>query len=229
MRADLRRLKRDSDVGRSIATTQIISEPITKSARFRWAAVAGATILIVGLAVSGWLVFSRKTHARSGFMQVPPQKQLAVLQFRTVEGDPEAASFTAGLSDVLTAKLAQLTGDGSLQVVPASEIQNHHVTTIEQAGSEFGVNLILEGSLAKFGDLVRINYNLVDARTRRELRADSITVSGKNPFAVQDRVVNGVVQMLELELQPAQRQILATHGTQVPAAYGLYLEGTGYL
>ena len=229
MRTDLQRLRRDSDVSRTIATAQTAPKPAGKSPRLRWLIVASATILVMALAVGGWLIFSHKTHALRGLAQVPRQKQLAVLQFRTTEGDQEAASFTAGLSDVLTAKLTQLTGDNSLQVVPASEIQNRHVTTIEQARSDFGVNLILEGSLAKFGDLVRVNYALVDAQTRRELRADSITVFGRDPFAVQDRVVNGVVQMLELEIQPEERQILATHGTQVPAAYGLYLEGTGYL
>jgi eukaryotic-like serine/threonine-protein kinase len=228
MRTDLQRLKRDSDIGSRILTAPIPPKTAT-SARRRWAIITGLATLIIGLALGGWLLVFQKAHALRGLTQVPRQKQLAVLQFRALGGDPEAASFTAGLSDVLTAKLTQLTGDGSLQVVPASEIQNRHVTTIEQASSDFGVNLILEGSLAKSGDLVRVNCNLVDARTRRELRADSITMSAADPFAVQDRVVNGVVQMLELELQPEQRQILATHGTQVPAAYGLYLEGTGYL
>jgi len=227
MRTDLQRLRRDSDQSRTIATAQIHLKP-AKSARLRWAILTALTLLM-GLALGGWLVLSRKAHALRELTRVPDQKQLAVLQFRAVGGDPEAASFTAGLSDVLTAKLTQLTGDGSLQVVPASEIQNRHVTTIEQASSDFGVNLILEGSLAKSGNLVRVNCNLVDARTRRELRADSITMSAADPFAVQDRVVNGVVQMLQLEIQPEQRRILATHGTQVPAAYGLYLEGTGYL
>jgi len=226
IRTDLQRLKRDSEISRTIATEP---KPTSKSARFNWAIVAVLAALFVGLAMGGWLLFSRNARGLRGLRELPRQKQLAVLQFRAVEGDPEVASFTAGLSDVLTAKLTQLTSDSSIQVVPASEIQNHHVATIEQASSYFGVNLVLEGSLAKSGDLVRVNYNLVDARTRRELRADSITVSAADPFAVQDRVVNGAIQMLGLEVQPEQRQILVAHGTQVPAAYGLYLEGTGYL
>jgi len=232
MRTDLQRLKRDSEVGiaavAATATKQGETKLATRATRFRWAAVAGATILIVALAAGG-MFLSRRAHERRAITGVPSQKQLAVLQFRAIENNPEATSFTAGLSDILTAKLTELTGDGSLQVVPLSEIQSHHVTTIEQASSDFGVNLVLEGSLAKSGSLVRVNYDLVDARTRRELRADSITVPSGDPFAVQDRVVNGVIRMLELEVQPEQRQILATHGTQVSAAYGLYLEGTGYL
>jgi serine/threonine protein kinase/tetratricopeptide (TPR) repeat protein len=231
MRTDLQRLKRDSDAGitavASTATIQSDPKLAAKPTWLRWPVLTSAAVLVVALASGWWLFLSRKAPAR--ITEVPSQKQLAVLQFRAIENDPQAASFTAGLSDILTAKLTQLTGEGSLQVVPASEIQNRHVTTIEQASSDFGVNLVLEGSLAKSGQLVRVNYDLVDARTRRELRADSITVPSGDPFAVQDRVVNGVIRMLELEVQPEQRQILATHGTQVAAAYGLYLEGTGYL
>jgi serine/threonine protein kinase/Flp pilus assembly protein TadD len=225
MRADFQRLKRDSDSSRVTTMKESEPKPATKSAVLRWVAAA---VLLVALGTGGWMFFSRKAHGRRA-TQLPSEKQLAVLQFRAVDGDPQAASFTAGLSDTLTAKLTELTGNGSLEVVPASEVQNHHVTTIEEASADFGVNLVLEGSLVKSGDLVRVNCNLVDARTRREIKADSITVASADPFAVQDRVVNSVIRMLELEVQPAERQNLAAHGTSVPAAYGLYLEGTGYL
>ena len=64
IRTDLQRLKRDSESGRAAATTaQIESKPAAKSTRFRWAAVTGATLLVIGLAMGGWLFFSRKAHA----------------------------------------------------------------------------------------------------------------------------------------------------------------------
>jgi adenylate cyclase len=133
---------------------------------------------------------------------VPHQKQVAVLQFRADEGDPESASFAAGLTDTLTAKLTPLTDDRTLQVVPTTEIQAKHVATAQQAYAEFGVNLVLEGSLSKSGNLVRVNYALVDSRTRRQLSANSLTLPASDPFAVQDQVVNGAVQMLGLVVPP---------------------------
>ena len=189
-----------------------------------------ALLLIVGFAV-GTLVPSLRSRGEGwlGIAPVPARKHVAVLQFRAVQSDPQAASFTAGLSDTLTAKLTQLTGSGSLQVVPASEIQSRHVITAEQARAEFGVNLVIDGSLAKAGDLVRVNCALVDPGTRRQLSAETITVPATNAFAVQDEVVNGVLSMLELQIQPSQRETLEAHGTQVPAAYTAYLQGTGYL
>ena len=82
-----------------------------------------------------------------------------------MDGSAEDASFTAGLTDTVTTKLTQLTGDRSLQVVPARDLRERHVTTAEQAQRDFGVNLVLEGSLHKSGDQVRVNYALVDARS----------------------------------------------------------------
>jgi len=198
--------------------------------KFRTPLLVTLAVVIIAVAASA-LIPSVRGRVRGwlGIAHVPHRKYVAVLQFRAVQGDPEAASFTAGLSDTLTAKLTQLTGGGSLQVVPAAEIQGRRVTTVEQARSEFGVNLVVDGSLAKAGDLVRVNCALVDPSTRRQLRADTITVAATNPFAVQDEVVDGVVSMLNLEVQPDQRQALETHGTQVPAAYSLYLQGTGDL
>jgi serine/threonine-protein kinase len=103
------------------------------------------------------------------------------------------------------------------------------VTTADQAYAEFGVNLVLEGTLSQSGDLLRINYDLVDPRTHHQLRGESFDLPASNPFAVQDRVVDGAVQMLELEVPPAERQVLDSHGTQIPAAETLYLQGRGYL
>jgi tetratricopeptide (TPR) repeat protein/TolB-like protein len=218
--------------GSSLARLARISEPATAGARrkTRIVLVVGMAVLILAVAAVATIP-SVRGHVREwlGITLMPQHKYVAVLQFRAVEGDPQAAAFTAGLSDTVTAKLTQLTGGGSLQVVPASEIQSRHVTTVEQARSEFGVNLVVDGSLAKAGDLIRVNCALVDPRKRRQIRADTITAAATNPFAVQDEVVDGVVSMLKLEVQPDQRDALKKHGTQDAAAYSAYLRGTGYL
>jgi serine/threonine-protein kinase len=151
------------------------------------------------------------------------------LPLSVADGDAQTAAFGAGLTETLTAKLTQLTGDPSLQVVPATEIRGKHVSTMDDARKEFGVNLVLEGSLHKSGQQVRVNYILVDARTRRQLRAESLTFAAMDSFAAEDAVVNGAVRMLELEIQGRQRKALETHGTQVAGAYDYYLQGRGYL
>ena len=188
---------------------------------------------VVLVAALGLLARNPRVQQRArillGITHVPRQKLLAILPFRALEGDVETASFTDGLTATLTTKLTQLTDNHSLGVISASEIQAKQVTTADQAYAEFGVNLVLEGTLSQSGDLLRINYDLVDPRTHRQLRGESFDLPASNPFAVQDRVVDGAVQMLELEVPPAERQVLDSHGTQIPAAETLYLQGRGYL
>ncbi len=184
-----------------------------------------AVLLALGAAV-GWRSPIRRWL---GFIAVPEKKNLAVLPFNVVGGSTETTAFANGLTETLNARLTQTTERHPLQVVPASEIRAERVRTLEEARRAFGVNLVIEGSLQQIGDIVRVNYVLVDAHTRRQLRADVITAAMANPFAVEDHVVASVLDKLEVELQPVERAALATRGTSHSAAYDAYLRGRGYL
>jgi len=199
--------------------------------RRRWAMPWGTLILAAAslVAIAVYTPARQQLKIWLGISPIPRTKQVAVLPLSVADGDAQTAAFGAGLTETLTAKLTQLTGDPSLQVVPATEIRGKHVGTADDARKEFGVNLVLEGSLHKSGQQVRVNYILVDARTRRQLRAESLTFAAMDSFAAEDAVVNGAVRMLELEIQGRQRKALETHGTQVAGAYDYYLQGRGYL
>jgi serine/threonine protein kinase/tetratricopeptide (TPR) repeat protein len=160
---------------------------------------------------------------------VPHAGQLAVLPLVLPTDDAQSAALEYGLADTLATRLTKLTGNRPLQIVPASEIRAKGITTLEQARQEFGVNFGLELSLHRSGELVRVNYGLVDAKTHRQLRGDTITAPMSDGFAIEDRVADSVVKALELDLQPQEKQLLAEHGTHEPVAYDYYLEGRGYL
>jgi len=160
---------------------------------------------------------------------VPHVGQLAVLPLMVPTDDPQSAALEYGLADTLATRLTKLTGSRPLQIVPASEIRAKGVTTLEQARQEFGVNLGLELTLHRSGDMIRVNYHLVDAKTHREIRGDSITAPMSDGFAIEDKVADSVVKAMEIDLQPEERPLLTDHGTQEPAAYDYYLEGRGYL
>ena len=160
---------------------------------------------------------------------VPRVGQLAVLPLKLPVDDPQASALEYGLADTLATRLTQIIGNRPLQVVPASEVRAKGITSLEQARQEFGVNLGLELSLRRSGEMVRINYALVDATTHHEIRGDTITAPISDGFAIEDKVAASVVKALELDLQPQQRRLLDEHGTQEPAAYDYYLEGRGYL
>lgn len=213
------------------------SEPLSRRVQRVWLKASGlvvaAGIAIVILILAAMVsVFPRaRLSFRSwlGIQPVPHEKLVAVLPFTGVSNDAETTPFRDGLTETLTANLTQLTVDPSLQVVPAPDIRARAVKTTDEARKEFGVTLALEGSLYRFGDQVRINVAVVDTRTHRQLRAESLTIAASNPFAVQDQVVNASIKMLELEVQPRAREALKTYGTQVASAYDFYVQGRGYL
>jgi len=145
------------------------------------------------------------------------------------EGDPETLAFGAGLTETLTVRLTQLTRDLLLEVVPAPEVRDKHLASADGARSEFGVNLVLEGNLHKSGNQIRINYSLVDTRTRRQLDAKSLTVVAGDAFRAEDAVVNGAIEMLGMDARLKQHDELESFGTHVARAYDYYLQGRGYL
>ena len=189
------------------------------------AVIFGALSVVVLLAV----FFKRHQieHWLSG-REIPQQKYLAVLPFNSSAGDANSRAFSAGLTESLAVRLKQLPLRSPLQVVPPSEVLAEGVNTVEQAHKSFGANLVLEGSVRESGTLVRVNYSLIDAETRKQLQADTITTQSNDPFALEDRVVDGVLAMLGLELQNQERGAV-NHGTTEPAAYDFYLRGRGYL
>jgi serine/threonine protein kinase/Tfp pilus assembly protein PilF len=199
--------------------------------RTRALAIAGSAVPV--LAVTMLALFSPVTRQRfaSWFRTnpLPREKLVAVLPFRVVSTDAKEKPFSDGLTETLTAKLTQLTLDPSLQVVPATEVRARNAGTVDDVRKEFGASLVVEGDLQESENRVRINVSMVDAASRRQLRATTLTIPASDPFAVQDQVVNAAIGMLQLELQPAERQEIETHGTELAGAYDFYLQGLGYL
>jgi eukaryotic-like serine/threonine-protein kinase len=188
----------------------------------------------VAIAAAAVLTFlSPQTRERFGSLfraaPLPHNKLVAVLPFTLTTGDAKEKPFSDGLTETLTAKLTQLTIDPTLQVVPAPEVRARNPSTIDDIRKEFGATLVVEGNLQRSGDRVRINIALVDAGTHRQIRAESLTISASDPFALQDQVVNATIGMLQLEVQPGQRGALEAHGTETASAYDFYLQGVGYL
>jgi len=194
-------------------------------------AIAVIGIVIATIAVLALLFPQARQRLGSWFgtTPLPREKLVAVLPFTVMSSDAKEKPFSDGLTETLTAKLTQLTVDPTLQVVPAPEIRAKGASTIDDVRKEFGATLVVEGDLQRSGNRVRINIAMVDARTRRQLRAESLTVAASDPFAVQDQVVNAAIGMLQLEVQPGEREVLGMHGTQVASAYDFYLQGLGYL
>jgi len=214
---------------RQISSRDLLSVPLNAPLR-QFGILRAMIFTLLVLAVLLVAVFKKPQLIHwLGRSATPEQKYLAVLPFSSSAADSNSRAFSAGLTESLAAKLNQLATRESLQVVPPSEILAEGVRTVEQARKNFGANLVLEGSLRESGGLVRVNYSLVDARTRRPLQSDMITTQANDPFGLEDRVVDRVLKMLGLQLQNQDRGAVANYGTAEPAAYDFYLRGRGYL
>ena len=111
----------------------------------------------------------------------------------------------------------------------AREVRNRHTTSIQEARNQFGANLVLAASWQRVQDSARINLSLVDAKTGKQLRTDTITAPVNDLFRLQDQVVLTASRMLELQLSASNTSSLTAHGTAVLTAYDFYVQGIGYL
>ncbi len=201
--------------------------PARRAGLFSKAARIVGIVLLLLVIVSVLPVLRDQWRRWRGTAELPDRKYVAVLPFHAI--DPNDQVYGQGLAETLTAKLTQLTRGRELAVAPASEVRARGITDATKARADLGVNLVLEGSMHRMGKQMRVSYALVDVAERKQLRADTVTVSAGDPFAMEDRVAEGVARMLDLRLGSDEHQVLAAHGTEVAAAYESYLKGRGLL
>ena len=229
LQADLKRVKRNMGSGKVVHIATIAApHPFSQFLRKIAVPLGGlifALLLLLLLSpprqvVKKWL----------GFEMIPAEKHLAVLPLTIVGGDLANKAFCDGLVEVLTSKLTQLEQfQGSLWVLPTSEVRKSGIVSAKEARQDFGVNLVVTGSIQREDDAVRLTLNLVDTKTLRQLRSLVIDDRMTNASILQDVVLNKLTEMLEIELQPQKIRMLTAGRTNVPRAYDYYLQGRGYL
>ena len=207
-----------------------ITQPESKNSKSKKAIVIAGLILIIiafsFLLPTGW----EKLKNMIGWNSAPDEQHLLVLPFTNIGGDESKQAFCDGLMETLSSNLTQVeTFNGSLWVVPSSEVIRNKIISPDEAYQRYGVNLAVTGSLQFFDDLLRLTLNLVDAKNLRQLNSSVIDVKSKNISALQNKSVIKLLEMLHIELEPGSEDILNTGGTDVPEAYEYYIQGRGYL
>jgi serine/threonine-protein kinase len=229
LRADLKRVKRDTDSARVVIPSAVVPGARRRLHRRLAGPLIGVTLALLLVLL---IPSSRQTAKKWLRLEaVPDEKHLVVLPFTNVGNDPTDQAFCDGLVETLTSELTQLEpfSQPSLWVVPASEVRQSRVSGISEAARKFGITLAVSGSVQRQGDRVRLTLNLVDAKTLRQLESSVIDAHLGNISALQDGVVSKLAEMLELQLKPQPADLLAAGSTTVPSAYDFYLQGRGYL
>ena len=157
-------------------------------------------------------------------MHLPDKPSLAVLPFTNMSEDPEQEYFSDGLAEDLITDLSKVSGLFVIARNSAFAYKGKSIT-IKKIGQELGVKYVLEGSVRKVGNTVRITAQLIDAKTEGHLWAERYDRSLEDIFAVQDEVRNKIVTALSVELTSDDEKRMKKKSTSDLRAYDYYLRG----
>jgi len=203
--------------------------------------VTGTELLIIGLilALGGGLLWrfaaaghgpDRETSASPNDSRIPerpvliPEKSIAVLPFESLSEDKSNAYFADGIQDEILTKLAAI---ADLKVISRTSTAKYKSKPedLRSVSQELGVAHVLEGSVQRANDKVRVNVQLIDARVDSHLWAKSYDGDAKDIFGVETAVSQQVADALQAKLSPSAVTAIATAPTNNSAAYDLFLRG----
>jgi adenylate cyclase len=180
-------------------------------------------VFIVAIVVVIINQFGEPGRSDSDFEDVPAAS-IAVLPFANMSGDPEQEYFADGITDTLITDLSKLRGLLVIARNSAFTYKNKSVD-IKTVGRELGVRHVLEGSVQRAGDRIRLNAQLLDAQSGDHLWAERFDRPITDVFAVQDEITQQIVTELEVELVEGERARIWRHATDNPAAYDALMRG----
>jgi serine/threonine protein kinase/Flp pilus assembly protein TadD len=155
------------------------------------------------------------------------QKSVAVLYFENQSGSKEDEYFRDGITEDIVTEISKI---GQLDIFPRSEMMafRDKVVTAQQVAQQLGAQYVLEGSIRRSGNRVRITVQLVEASTRHSVWAERYDRQMEDVFTIQEEIARSVAQALRITLTPQEEKIIARRPTENPLAYDFYLRGKNY-
>jgi adenylate cyclase len=189
--------------------------------RWQWLAAA-ASILAIAVGIGAWLVGNEGPPVTGP--PLPDKPSVAVLPFANMSNDPKQDYFADGITDDLITDLSKAS---SLFVIARNSTAKYkgQSVSVEEVSKALGVRYLLEGTVQRAGEQVRINARLIDAVSGGDVWADRFDGSLGDVFSLQDRVTHSIADALSVKLTPAQELSLSQKETSVPAAYDAFLKG----
>ena len=200
------------------------------SSRVRRLAWLVAGLLIAGLvilAVNGFLKVKRPTAESPATASIPiavPEKSIAVLPFESLSDNKSDAYFAAGVQEEILSKLASLS---QLKVISRTSVMAYHPQRnrdVRAIGTALGVAHLVEGTVQRDANRVRITTELIDARTDQTLWSESYQRDLTDIFAIQSEIAEKVASKLSAELSPEEQRSIGERPTTNLEAYDLYLQ-----
>jgi TolB-like protein/Tfp pilus assembly protein PilF len=196
--------------------------------------LAGAGLIISALAVGGYWLWYPSRKATTTASQPPtatlpaiPEKSIAVLPFENLSEDKANAYFAEGIQQEILTRLAKI---ADLKVISRISTQRYQSRpgNLSEIGKQLGVANILEGSVQKADDQVRVNVQLVNAQTDSHVWAETYDRKLTDIFGVESEIAKGIAESLQAKLTGREEQALAAKPTNNPEAYDAYLRGLAF-
>ena len=194
--------------------------------RYRWVML----VAVVGIVAGGiWKIYLSPAPIEVASVErmrypLPDKPSIAVLPFVNLSKDPDQEYFTDGMVDDLITDLSKIS---DLLVVARDSTFTYKgkPAKVKQVAEELGVRYVLEGSVRRAGDEIRINAQLIDAMTGHHVWAERYDGRMKDVFALQDRITRKIVSSLAVKLTGTEKHIIEEKGTKNVEAYDAFLRG----
>ena len=212
LRADLKRLKRDTDSGKTAVTPASPAQPLKR--RKLW--VLTACITLIGLAAVGtWYLRSGRTAQIDS---------VAVLPFTNGGGDANTDYLSDGITESLIDNLAHVP---QLKVKSSNSVFRYKGKDVDvsKVGNDLGVSALLIGHVVPRGDSIEVSAELTDVRDNTEIWGQHYSGKTADIISLQQQIAGDIAEKLRSKLSTSEKQQVTKQGTQNPEAYELYLKG----
>jgi serine/threonine protein kinase/Tfp pilus assembly protein PilF len=190
--------------------------------RRRRAVLAGAalTFAIAAVAFGTWLYQRTRTFT-------PEERSIAVLPFENLSSDKENAYFAEGIQDEILTRLSKI---ADLKVISRTSTEHYKSApeNLPEIAKQLGVAHILEGSVQKSGDAVRVNVQLIKATSDSHVWSETFDRKLNDIFLVESEVAKTIAERLRAKLTGEEEQVIDAKPTDNPGAYDAYLRGLAY-
>jgi TolB-like protein/class 3 adenylate cyclase/Flp pilus assembly protein TadD len=191
-----------------------------KVARRKRLALGGALVLIASLLA--WAVYYQAQKRKSALAAVP-QKSIAVLPFKNLSADPDNAYFADGVQEEILTDLSRI---ADLKVISRTSVMQYGAGTarnVRAIGAALGVAHLLEGSVERVGNKVRVIAQLIDSRSDTHLWAQTYDRDLADVFAIQSEIAETIARQLQTRLAPTEKAAIESPPTRDLAAYDLFV------
>jgi serine/threonine protein kinase/tetratricopeptide (TPR) repeat protein len=200
--------------------------PEARSVRRARAALALATAIVFGMST---LFLAYRSRVENAALNAAPEKSIAVLPFENLSSDSNNVYFADGVQDEILTRLASL---ADLKVISRTSVMQYKsgvARDLRKIGQQLGVARVVEGTVQRAGNRVRVNAQLIDVSTNRGLWGQSYDRNVADVFAIQSEIATSIARQLQASLSPREKTSIEQAPTNDITAFELYARAKNLL